>query len=93
MSSLSYLVEEMLLANSSNFANVVDKANIPFCCSVAFADTNVPKPLQEVSPGVGPYPVPQSQSDFMISVVVFLEEGEGQQCVSHAHFMQNYLSL
>lgn len=64
----------MLFANSSNFADVVDKANISFCCSVAFADTNVPKALQEISPGVGSYPVPQSQSDFMISVIVSLED-------------------
>lgn len=67
----------MLFANSSNFANVVDKANISFSGSVAFTYTNVSKSLQEISPGVSPYPVPQSQSDFMISVIVFLKESEG----------------
>lgn len=66
----------MLSPNSSKFANVVDKANISFCRSVAFTDTDVSKSLQEVSPGLGPYPVPQSHSDFMISVIVSLEERE-----------------
>lgn len=68
----------MFFANSSNFSNVVDKANVSFCRSVAFTDANVPESLQEISPGVCPYPVPQSQADFMISVVVSLEDREGE---------------
>lgn len=67
-------MEKMLLANGSDFANVVDKANVSLCCSIAFTDTNVPKPIQEISPGVRPYPVPHSHSDFMIGVTVTLEK-------------------
>lgn len=63
----------MHFANSSNFAAVVDKTNISFCRSVAFTDTNVPKSLQEISPDVGPDPVPESHSEFMIFVIVSLE--------------------
>lgn len=68
----------MLLANRSDFANVVDKAYISFCCSVALTDTNVPEPLQEFSPGVRSHPVPQRQSDFMISIIVSLEGKRGE---------------
>lgn len=72
----SYLVEKMLLANSSNFANVIDKADISFRCSVAFTYMNVPEPVQEISPGVRPYPVPNSHTDFVISVIVSLKRDE-----------------
>lgn len=64
----------MLFANSSNFPNIVDKANISFCGSVAFTDTNVPKPLQKFSPRVDSYSIPQSHSDLVIFVVVSLDE-------------------
>lgn len=67
-------MEKVFLANSSNFANVVNKSDVSFCCSIAFADMNVPKPIQEVSPGVRPYPVPHSHSDLMIFVTVTLEK-------------------
>lgn len=72
----SYFVEEMLFANGSNFPSIVDKANVSFCRSVAFTDTNIPKPLQEINPGICSYPVPQSQSDFMIPIVVSLDRSE-----------------
>lgn len=71
-------MKKIFFANSSNFPNVIDKANISFCRSVAFNNTNVPKSLQEVCPGVEPYPVPQSQADFMVSVIVSLDESEGE---------------
>lgn len=68
-----YLVKEMLPANCSNFANVVEKADRSFCCSVAFVDMNVPKPLQEIGPGISSYPISDGNTDFMISVSVALE--------------------
>ena len=74
----SYFMKEMLFANGSNFPNVVDKANISFCRSIAFTDVNVPKTLQEISPSICSYPVPQSQSDFMILIVVSLNRREGE---------------
>lgn len=70
----------MLLADSTDLANVVDKADVSFCCSVAFTDTDISEPLQEISPGVRPYPVPHGQSHFMVSVSVTLQGGEQQRC-------------
>lgn len=69
-----YLVEEMLLANCSNFANVVDKAYSSLCGSVAFADTNVPEALQELGPGVRPDSISHGESHLVIAVTVTLEE-------------------
>lgn len=68
----------MLFANGSKFSNIVDKADISFGCSVAFTDLNVPKSMQEFRPRVGPHPVPESQPDFVIPVIVPLKESEGQ---------------
>lgn len=53
-SSSSHVVEKMLLADSADLADVVDKAGISFRCSVELTDPDVSEPLQEVSPGVGP---------------------------------------
>lgn len=73
-------MKKVLLADSTDFANVVDKADVSFCCSVAFADSDVSEPLQEITPGVRPYPVPYGQSHFMVSVSVTLQGGEQQRC-------------
>lgn len=78
--SSSHLVKKMLLADSTDLANVVDKSDVSFCCSVAFTDTDVSEPLQEISPGVRPDPVPHRQSHFMVSVSVTLQGGEQQRC-------------
>lgn len=64
----------MLFADGSDFPNVVDEADVSLCGSVTFTDPNVPKPLQEVGPGVGSDPVPQGQSHFVVSVVVPLQQ-------------------
>lgn len=69
----------MLLADSADLADVVDKADVSFRCSVALTDTDVSKSLQEVSPGVGPYPVPHGQAYFMIAVSVTLHEGKKRE--------------
>lgn len=53
-------MEEMLFANSSNFPNVVDKANISFGGSVALADANIPKPLQKIGPYIRSHAISQS---------------------------------
>ena len=63
----------MLPAKSSDFSNIVDKANVSFSCSIAFSDTNVSKSIQKFSPGVSSYPIPQSNPYFMILVIVLLE--------------------
>lgn len=63
----------MLFTNGSNFPYVVDKTDIALCCTVAFTDSNISKSLQEIRPGVGSDSVSDSQSHFMILVVVFLE--------------------
>lgn len=69
-----YLVEEMLFANCSNFANVVDKAYGSLRGSVAFADTNVPEAVQEIGPGICPDPIPHGDPHIVIPVTVALEE-------------------
>lgn len=53
-SSSSHFVDKILLADSADLADVVDKAGVSFRCSVALTDPDVSEPLQEVSPGVGP---------------------------------------
>lgn len=65
----------MLLAYGADLADVVEKADVSFCRAVAFTDPDVSEPLQEVSPGVGAYPVAQGQSHFMVSVPVVLQRG------------------
>lgn len=77
--SAPHLLEKMLLADSADLADVVDKADVPFRCSVALTDTDVSEPLQEVSPGVGPYPVPQGQAHLMVAVLVALHDGGGKR--------------
>lgn len=79
--SSSHLVKKMLLADSTDLADVVNKANVSFCCSITFTDTDVSEPLQEISPRVRPYPVPQGQSHFMVSVSVTLQGGEQKRCL------------
>lgn len=69
-----YLVEEMLFANCSNFANVVDKAYASLCGSIAFTDANVPEPVQEVRPGIRSDPVSHGDTHLVILVSVALEE-------------------
>lgn len=69
-----YLVKEMLFANCSHFANVVDKANGSLCGSVAFADTNVPEAVQELGPCIRSDPVSHGESHLVIPVTVTLEE-------------------
>lgn len=73
----------MLLADSANLADVVDKADVSLCCSVAFRDADVSKPLQELGPGVRPYPVPHGQSHFMVSVSVALQGGKEEMEPKH----------
>lgn len=69
-----YLVEEMLFANCSNFANVVDKANGSLCGSIALADTNIPEAVQEIRPGIRSDSVTHGESHLVIPVTVALEE-------------------
>lgn len=63
----------MLLADCADLADVIDKADVSFRCSVALADTDVSEALQEVGPGVGPYPVPKGQAHLMVAVRVTLQ--------------------
>lgn len=87
----TYLVEEILLANCSNFANVVEKAGRSFCCTVGFVDTNVPKPLQEIGPGISSYPVSDGNTDLVIPVSVALERrGEYVYLYTYACCMFGY---
>lgn len=84
-----YLVEEVLFANCSHFADVVDKADGSLCGAVAFADSNVPEAIQELGPGVRSDPVSHGQSHLVIPVTVALEEGRrapsAESYCPHAH--------
>lgn len=72
--SYTDLVEEMLFANCSNFADVVDKAYGSLGGPVAFADTNVAEALQELRPGIRSDAISHGQSHLVISVTVALEQ-------------------
>lgn len=74
-----YLVQEMLFANCSNFANVVDEADGSLCGPIALTDTNVPEPVQEVRPGVRSDPVAHGEAHLVILVSVALEERRGER--------------
>lgn len=88
----TYFVEKMLFANSSDFPNVVDKADVSLCSSVALTNLDVPITVQKFSPDVSSQSIPHSQPDFMISVIVSLG-GNEEHVTAVTEIINNKLHL
>lgn len=57
----------------ADFGRVVDEADVSLGGGIQLSHLNVPEAIEELRPDVGPHPVADSDANFVIPIVVFLQ--------------------
>lgn len=58
----------------ADFGRVVDEADVSLGGGIQLSHLNVPEAIEELRPHVGPHPVADGDANFVILIVVFLQE-------------------
>lgn len=69
-------VDEVDPPHGADFRGVIDEADVPLGGSVQLSDLDVPEAIQELRPNVRPDPVADSDPNFVILFIVFLQAKE-----------------
>lgn len=60
--------------HGADLGRVVDEADVPLGGGIQLSHLNVPEAIEEIRPDVRPHPVADSNTNFVILIVVFLQE-------------------